>query len=264
VKMCTKVNQEDFVTIHHELGHIQYYLNYKHLPVTFRTGANPGFHEAIGDVMALSVKTPAHMAKIGLAAANEKMTEESTVNYLMQMGLEKIAFLPFGFLLDSYRWKMYDGSIPRDKLTYNWVKMRSEYQGVIPPVPRTEKDFDPGSKYHVPGDTPYIRYFVSHILQFQIYRSLCKTAGEYPAHPLHECDFYQNKDAGAQLKKLLEAGNSKHWATTLNETIGTDKMDATAINEYFAPLLTYLRASRTKLNYPIGWNNSAFENFVKP
>jgi len=264
VKMCTKVNQEDFITIHHELGHIQYYLNYKHLPVTFRTGGNPGFHEAIGDVMALSVSTPSHMAKIGLAeAGQDKMSEESTINYLMQMGLEKIAFLPFGYLMDSYRWKMYDGSIPRDKLEYNWVKMRNEYQGIVPPVERTENDFDPGSKYHVPGDTPYIRYFVSHILQFQIYRSLCQTAGEYPARPLHECDFYQNKDAGAQLKKLLEAGYSKHWATTLNETIGTDKMDATAINEYFAPLLKYLRDTREKLNYPIGWSTDAFEKVVK-
>ncbi|ODM97276.1 Angiotensin-converting enzyme [Orchesella cincta] len=263
IKMCTNVNQEDFVTIHHELGHIQYYINYKNLPETFRQGANPGFHEAIGDVAALSVNTPKHMMKIGLAENQAGISKESSINYLLKTALERVAFLPFGFLIDAYRWKIFDGTIKRKDLEYEWVKMRSEYQGVVPPVIRDEEDFDAGSKYHVPGNTPYIRYFVSHILEFQLYKALCITAQEYPANPLHECDFYQNKDAGAQLKKLLEAGASKNWEIILKETIGQDKMDASAILEYFAPLLEYLREYRAKMNYPIGWSKTAFEALVK-
>ncbi|ODM92909.1 Angiotensin-converting enzyme [Orchesella cincta] len=269
VKMCTKVNQEDFITIHHELGHIQYYMSYRNLPVTFREGANPGFHEAIGDVIALSVGSPKHMETIGLihnevggTTAAAGISKESTINYLMQVGLQKIAFLPFAYLIDAYRWKMFDGSIDRSNLTYFWVKMRSEFQGVIPPVIRDEMDFDAGSKYHVPDDTPYIAYFVSHILQFQLYKALCITAKEYPAQPLHECDFYRNQDAGAQLKKLLEAGSSKNWQVLLEETIGQNKMDASAILEYFAPLHNYLKEYRAKMNYPIGWSKDAFEAMV--
>ncbi|ODM89574.1 Angiotensin-converting enzyme [Orchesella cincta] len=263
VKMCTTINQKDFITIHHELGHIQYFMNYRNLPVTFREGANSGFHEAIGDVLALSVRTPKHMEKIGLlqteAGGNTGVSKESTINYLMQISLDKIAFLPFAYLIDAYRWKMFDGSIDRSNLTYYWVKMRSEFQGVIPPVIRDEMDFDAGSKYHVPNDYTYIAYFVSHILQFQLYKALCITAKEYPAQPLHECDFYQNQEAGAPLKKLLEAGSSKNWHILLEETIGESKMDASAILEYFAPLHDYLREYRAKINYPIGWSKDAFE-----
>ncbi|CAL8085572.1 unnamed protein product [Orchesella dallaii] len=265
VKMCTKVNEEDFITIHHELGHIQYYMNYRHQPATFREGANPGFHEAIGDVISLSVGTPKHMKTIGLVENDTDaagISRESTLNYLMQMGLQKIVFLPFAFLIDAYRWQMFDGSIDRSNLTYYWVKMRSEFQGVIPPVIRDEEDFDAGSKFHIPDDTPYIAYFVSHILQFQFYKALCITAKEYPAQPLHECDFYQNKDAGAQFKKLLEAGASKNWQVILQETIGENKMDASAILEYFAPLHEYLKEYRAEMNYPIGWSKDSFEALV--
>ncbi|CAL8143830.1 unnamed protein product [Orchesella dallaii] len=213
--------------------------------------------------MALSVSTPKHMMKIGLAENQTSLSKKSTINYLMKVGLDKIALLPYGFMIDAYRWKIFDGSINRKDLEYEWVKMRSEYQGVVPPVVRDEQDFDAGSKYHVPSNTPYIRYFVSHILQFQIYKALCVTAKEYPAQPLHECDFYQNKDAGAQLKKLLQAGSSKNWELILEDTIGQGKMDATAVLEYFAPLHEYLQEYRAEINYPIGWSNDAFEALVK-
>lgn len=165
-----------------------------------REGANPGFHEAIGDVLSLSVATPKHMAAIGFMP-EPVTTPESDINYLMKMALEKVAFLPFGFLIDSYRWKLFDGSIPKNNFTYDWLQMRSQFQGIIPPTIRTELDFDAGSKYHVPANTPYIRYFVSFILQFQIHKVLCTAAGEYPQKGnLHQCDIYRNQEAGAIFK----------------------------------------------------------------
>jgi len=264
IKMCTNVDQEDFITIHHELGHIQYFLNYRHQPIAFREGANPGFHEAIGDVVALSVATVKHMTELGYMEGSPPSTE-STINYLMKIALEKVAFLPFGYLIDSYRWKIFDGTIPRDNLTYHWIKMRSDYQGIVPPVIRTENDFDPAAKYHVPGNTPYIRYFVSFILQFQIHKALCIEAGQYipenPDTPLYNCDIYRNGPAGVKFQKLLEAGMSVNWETLLNETIGESKMSAAAIKEYFQPLTAFLSQERIKHGYSIGWRNDAFEEF---
>jgi hypothetical protein len=267
IKMCTNINMQDFITIHHELGHIQYDINYKELPITLREGANPGFHEAIGDVLSLSVATPKHMAAIGFMNASET-TPGSTLNYLMKMALEKVSFLPFGFLIDSYRWKLFDGSIPRQNLTYNWMQMRSDFQGIIPPSIRTEIDFDAGSKYHVPANTPYIRYFVSFILQFQIHKVLCTAAGEYdPENPgnggLHECDIYKNAEAGKIFKNILESGASVNWQDLLESVTGNRNLDPSAIKEYFEPLMTYMKGERERLRYNIGWRVNAFEEMFQ-
>ncbi|CAG7837457.1 unnamed protein product [Allacma fusca] len=262
IKMCTNVDMEDFITIHHELGHIQYYIQYKDLPITLREGANPGFHEAIGDVIALSVATPKHMQKIGFLNATTP-SDESTVNYLMKMALDKVAFLPFGFLIDSYRWKIFDGSITNGSYTYEWLKMRATFQGVVPPVARSEQDFDAGAKYHVPDDTPYVAYFVSYILQFQLHKVLCETAGELKKNPLYECDIYGNAAAGLKLKKILQSGSSKMWKDLLKEITGSPDLDATALLEYFQPLRKYLEDERQTHDYPLGWDATAFEDFYE-
>ncbi|ODM89396.1 Angiotensin-converting enzyme, partial [Orchesella cincta] len=252
IKMCTTISQSDFLTAGHELGHIQYFMSYKHLPYMFRSGANPG------DLISISMRTPKHMIRTGLVNEKEaRVSKESTLNYLMQVSLQKVPFLPFAYLIDAYRWKIFDGSISRKDLTYEWTKIRSDYQGVIPPVVRTELDFDAAAKYHLPNDVPYISYFVSHMLQFQLYKALCETAKEYPAQHLH-----QNKDVGAQLQKLLKAGSSKNWQTILEETIGQSKMNASALLEFFAPIYDFLKEYRAKMNYPIGWPKKTFENMV--
>jgi len=248
IKMCIKKTAEDFVTIHHELGHNFYQRAYNlKQPKLYRDSANDGFHEAIGDTIALSIND-SYLKKIGLI--DEVSDSSSDLPYLMQMALEKVAFLPFGLMVDKWRWGVFSGEIPADQYNKGWWDLREKYQGIRAPVARTEADFDPGAKYHVPANTPYSRYFLAHILQFQFHRELCKQAG-YEG-PLSRCSIYGNKEVGAKLNAMLEMGSSKPWQDALETMTGSRQMDASAIIDYFAPLKTWLdEQNKTR---QCGWN----------
>ncbi|XP_061223897.1 angiotensin-converting enzyme [Neopsephotus bourkii] len=250
IKQCTTVTMEQLFTVHHEMGHVQYYLQYKDQPVSFRSGANPGFHEAIGDVMSLSVSTPSHLKKIGLLSSATE-DRESNINYLLKMALEKIAFLPFGYLIDQWRWNVFSGRTPPSRYNYDWWYLRTKYQGICAPISRNESNFDPGAKYHIPGNTPYIRYFVSFILQFQFHKVLCQAANH--SGPLHTCDIYMSKEAGDKLREVLKAGSSKSWQEILFNLTGMDKLDAGALLEYFSPVTEWLQEQNNKTNEVLGW-----------
>ena len=237
IKMCTKVNQEDLITLHHELGHDYYYLAYNKLPMLFQSGANDGFHEAIGDTLALSV-TPGYLQKVGLLKTVAK-NPKATIDQQMYVALEKVAFLPFGLLVDKWRWEAFSGAIQPAQYNERWWQLRLQYQGIAPAVERTADDFDPGAKYHVPGNTPYLRYFLSTILQFQFHRALCEKAGWTGA--LNECSIHGNKEAGAALWAMLQLGASKPWPDALEAVTGTRQLDASALIEYFAPLHAWLQ-----------------------
>ncbi|XP_005238861.1 angiotensin-converting enzyme [Falco biarmicus] len=250
IKQCTMVTMEQLFTVHHEMGHVQYYLQYKDQPVSFRSGANPGFHEAIGDVLSLSVSTPSHLKKIGLLSSATE-DKESNINYLLKMALEKIAFLPFGYLIDQWRWNVFSGRTPPNRYNYDWWYLRTKYQGICAPISRNESNFDPGAKYHIPGNTPYIRYFVSFVLQFQFHKALCQAAKHNGS--LHTCDIYMSKEAGDKLREVLKAGSSKPWQEILFNLTGTDKMDAGALLEYFSPVTEWLQEQNNKTNEVLGW-----------
>ncbi|MBA3541725.1 MAG: M2 family metallopeptidase [Deltaproteobacteria bacterium] len=236
IKMCIKKTQEELVVVHHELGHNYYYNHYYKMPVLFQSGANDGFHEAIGDTVALSM-TPTYLKTKGLldkVVANDK----ATINQQMRIALDKIAFLPFGLLVDRWRWDVFAGGVKPDQYNAHWWELRQKYQGVAAPIARAATDFDPGAKYHIPSNTSYMRYFLAAVLQFQFHRSLCKTAGF--TGPLHECSIYNNKEAGGAFSKMLALGASKPWQEALYSLTGQREMDASAILEYFAPLQKYL------------------------
>ena len=237
IKMCIKPEADSFSTIYHELGHIYYYTAYQHLPILFQGGAHDGFHEAIGDTIVLSL-TPGYLAQIGLLDA-PKVSNEALINEQMRMALDKVAFLPFGLLIDRWRWGVFDGSIKPDQYNAAWWNLRAKYQGVAPAEARDETAFDPGAKYHVPGNTPYTRYFLAHILQFQFQKALCDAGGH--TGPLHECSIYGNKEAGKRYWAMLQKGQSQPWPQTLKELTGTETMDASAILDYFAPLHAWLK-----------------------
>jgi len=235
LKMCVQINEEDFSTVHHELGHNYYQMAYSTKPFLFRDSANDAFHEAIGDTIALSV-TPPYLKQLGFI---DKVPDQSAdIGFLLNRALDKVAFLPFGYLVDQWRWKVFSGEVKPDGYNKAWWDLREKYQGIAPPVPRTEQDFDPGAKYHVPANTPYARYFLAAILQFQFHRALCREAGF--SGPLYQCSIYGNKKAGEKLKAMLAMGLSQPWPEALKAMTGEDKMDATAIIDYFAPLKTWL------------------------
>ena len=236
-KMCIKPNEEDFTTIYHELGHVYYYLAYNELPPVFQTGAHDGFHEAIGDTVVLAM-TPEYLQSIDLVG-EQQQSEEALINAQMRMALAKVAFLPFGLMIDRWRWGVFDGTIEPGQYNKAWWDLKAQYQGVAPVDARGEEFFDPGAKYHVPGNTPYTRYFLAHVLQFQFYKSLCDAAGY--TGPLHECSFYGNKAAGEKLQAMLSKGASQPWQSSLKELTGGEGMDASAVLEYFAPLQAWLR-----------------------
>lgn len=235
IKMCIQRTGEEFSVIHHELGHNFYQRAYNTQPLYYQESANDGFHEAIGDTIALSV-TPGYLKEIGLL---DKVPDESKdLGLLMKMAMDKIAFIPFGLMVDQWRWQVFSGEVTPENYNKAWWDLRQKYQGVMAPIERTENDFDPGAKYHVPGNTPYTRYFLAHILQFQFHKSLCEIAGNKEA--IHRCSVYNSKEAGERLNTMLEMGSSKTWQEALEVVTGKPEMDATAILEYFAPLKKYL------------------------
>ena len=248
IKMCIEQKAEDFSTIHHELGHNFYQRAYDKQPPLFRDSANDGFHEAIGDTIALSV-TPEYLKQIGLLEAVPPAS--SDMGLLMRKALDKVAFLPFGLMIDKWRWGVFSGKIVPSDYNKAWWDLRLEYQGIVPPVARGEADFDPGAKYHIPSNTPYARYFMAAILQFQFHRALCKTAGY--TGPLNRCSIYNNKEAGAKLAKMLDMGKSRPWPDALEALTGQRQMDASAMLEYFAPLKAWLDEQNKKNGAKEGW-----------
>ena len=249
-KMCIRPTEEDFTTIYHELGHVYYYLAYNKLPPIFQTGAHDGFHEAIGDTIVLAM-TPDYLASIGLVG-EQQQGEQALINAQMRMALAKVSFLPFGLMIDRWRWGVFDGSIKPADYNKAWWELKAKYQGVAPVTARGEDFFDPAAKYHVPANTPYTRYFLSHILMFQFYKGLCDAAG-YQG-PLYQCSFYGNKQAGAKLEQMLARGASQPWQQTLKEATGSDRMDAAPVLEYFAPLQDWLKKQNE--GQTCGWDPS--------
>ena len=234
------------MTVHHELGHNFYQRAYKGQPLLFQSGANDGFHEAIGDAIALSI-TPDYLVKVGLLDRAPSAAADTAL--LLKQALDKVAFLPFGLLIDQWRWQVFSGVVKPADYNKAWWALRNRYQGVAAPVARSEADFDPGAKYHVPGNTPYTRYFLARVLQFQFHRALCREAGY--TGPLNRCSIYGSKAAGAKLATMLQAGQSRPWQETLYAATGERRMDAGAMLEYFAPLKAWL--DRQNANHPVGW-----------
>ncbi|MDR0965448.1 MAG: M2 family metallopeptidase [Myxococcales bacterium] len=236
IKMCIEPTEEMFVTLHHELGHIYYFHAYNRLPVLFQSGANDGFHEAIGDAIALSI-TPSHLKKIGLLR-EAPSDRAALINVQMKSALEKVAFLPFGKLIDKWRWDVFAGKVKPEAYNAAWWALRRQYQGVTAPVTRTEADFDPGAKYHIPGSVPYMRYFLARILQFQFHKALCDAAGF--KGPLHECSIHGSQAAGKKLQAMMALGASRPWPEALEALTGSREIDPGALLEYFSPLREWL------------------------
>ncbi|XP_024941248.1 angiotensin-converting enzyme isoform X2 [Cephus cinctus] len=256
IKMCTQVTYDDLVIVHHEMGHVYYYMQYKDQPIIFREGGNPGFHEAIGDTIALSVSSPVHTARLGLTESSSYSTEED-INFLFLMALQKVAFLPFAYVVDKWRWIIFgDETNPKN---YNglWWKLREEIQGIEPPIDRTKEDFDPGAKYHIAANVPYIRYLVSFIIQFQFLEAVCLASGQYDPgdvhRPLHRCDIYGSLEAGIGLKQMMRLGASKPWPDAMEMLTGYRTMQTKGLLAYFHPLYLWLRDENKRNHEPIGF-----------
>ena len=237
IKMCIKPNGDDFITIHHELGHNYYQRAYNKQDYLHLNGANDGFHEAIGDMIALSI-TPDYLVQIDMLDESQVPSADKDIGLLLRQAMDKVAFLPFGLLVDRYRWSLFDGSVAPADYNTAWTDLREQYQGIVPPVERPESAFDPGAKYHVPGNVSYTRYFLARLLQFQFYKAACDQAGW--KGPLHRCSFYGNKEVGKNLSAMLEMGASKPWPDALEAFTGERQMSGKAMVEYFAPLMKWL------------------------
>ncbi|XP_005402269.1 PREDICTED: angiotensin-converting enzyme-like isoform X2 [Chinchilla lanigera] len=250
VKKCTEVTIEDLLSVFHQMGHIQYFMQYQNLSVIFREGANPAFEEAVGSMITLSASSHKHLFSTGLLGVQRQDSEEE-INFLMSIALEKIAFIPFSYLVDRFRWKVFDGTIKKDIYNQEWWNLRLTHQGLCPPVPRTEDDFDPGAKFHVSASVPYMRYFLSLVLQFQFHEALCNASGH--VGPLHQCDIYNSKKAGKILENALKLGSSRPWREVLKELTGQSNMSTKALMSYFKPLLSWLVAENVQQGEILGW-----------
>ena len=236
IKMCTKVNADDFFTVHHEMGHNMYQRAYAGQPFLFKNGANDGFHEAIGDFAGLNALSPSYLQKIGLI--DKVPGADAEIPYLLRMALDRIAFVPFGLIIDKWRWEVFSGQVTPEHYNDAWWALATKYQGIAPPGPRPADAFDPGAKYHVPASVPYMRYFLAYIYEFQFYRAACRQAGW--TGPLDRCTVFGNKDVGARFNTMLAMGQSRPWPEALNAFAGERDIDASAITDYFAPLNVWL------------------------
>ncbi len=252
IKMCITVDADNFTTVHHELGHNFYQRAYRKQPFLFRNGANDGFHEAIGDSIALSI-TPAYLKQLKLI--DEIPPADADIPLQLRTALDKIAFLPFGLLIDKWRWQVFSGETKPADYNRAWWELREKYQGVAPPVERTEANFDPGAKYHIPGNVPYARYFLARVYQFQFYKAMCDASG-YKG-PLNRCSFFGSKEAGTKLNTMLEAGQSQPWQQTLKAMTGEDHLDAGPMIEYFQPLYTWLKQQNAANKVKVGWSTGS-------
>ena len=248
IKMCIKKNGDDFTTIHHELGHNYYQRAYNEQDYLHLGGANDGFHEAIGDMIALSI-TPEYLVQIGMLDEAQVPGGDKDIGLLLRQAMDKVAFLPFGLLVDKWRWGVFDGSIQPAEYNTAWVDLKREYQGITPPVERPADAFDPGAKYHIPGNTPYMRYFLARILQFQFYKAACDASGW--EGPLHRCSFYGNEEVGRRLNAMLKMGASRPWPDALEAFTGSREMSGEAMAEYFAPLKAWL--DEQNQGKTVGW-----------
>ncbi|GFG28485.1 hypothetical protein Cfor_07332, partial [Coptotermes formosanus] len=258
IKMCTQVTMKDLVTAHHEMAHIQYFLEYRHQPKVFRDGANPGFHEAVGEAVALSIASPRHLQDLGLIQGSVDDVPHN-INSLFALALDKLPFLPFSLVMDEWRWDIFEGSITSDQYNCHWWRLREKFSGIKPPVLRSEIDFDPGSKYHIAANIPYIRHFVGTVLQFQLHSALCKAAGQFDPQqpntkPLFKCDIYRSKEAGKLLKDMMRLGSSVPWTEALYVATGETRLNGSHIREYFRPLEEWLRNENLRTNEYVGWS----------
>ncbi|CRK96558.1 CLUMA_CG009925, isoform A [Clunio marinus] len=256
IKMCTDVTHKDFVTVHHELAHIQYFLNYHNNPKVFRDGANPGFHDAIGDAISLSI-TPKHLQGLGLIQKSIDDTAHE-INFLFAMAMDKVVFLPYALALEQWRFDVFSKKVHKEQFNCHYWLLREKYGGIKPPVLRSELDFDPGAKYHVPANVPYMKYFFSTVFQFQLHRAMCIASKEFdpsnPSKPLHKCSIYRHHEAGHMLKKLMSKGASQPWQHTIQEVMGEGRLDGSAVREYFKPLEEWLRNENLRNQEYLGWN----------
>jgi peptidyl-dipeptidase A len=252
IKMCITIDADNFTTVHHEQGHNFYQRAYRKQPFLFRNGANDGFHEAIGDSIALSI-TPEYLKQLKLI--DEIPPAEADIPLQLRTALDKIAFLPFGLLIDKWRWQVFSGETKPADYNRAWWELREKYQGVAPPVERKEANFDPGAKYHIPGNVPYARYFLARVYQFQFYKAMCDASG-YKG-PLNRCSFFGSKEAGAKLNTMLEAGQSQPWQQTLKTMTGEDHLDAGPMIEYFQPLYTWLKQQNAANKVKVGWSTGS-------
>ena len=249
IKMCIERNEEDFITIHHELGHIFYYQAYNHLPTLFQGGANDGFHEAFGDLLTLSI-TPEYLKKIDFINQEEAdLAEEDFIGLLMKQALEGVVIIPWALMLDKWRAGIFKGDITEDNLNESWWEMRKNYQGIVPPSERSEAYFDAGAKYHIPGNTPYTRYYLARIMQYQFHEALCKESG-FEGY-LHECSVYGNKDAGEKIISTMAIGQSLPWQDAFEKITGSRELSGESILSYYAPLKTWL--DEQNQNRTCGW-----------
>ncbi|ESO96402.1 hypothetical protein LOTGIDRAFT_115941 [Lottia gigantea] len=251
IKMCSEVNLDYFQTIHHEMGHVEYYMAYESQPLVYRNGANSAFHEAVGDTIALSVRSRKHLETIGLLDEDTLDDDESDINTLLLHALNKISFLPFGYLVDKWRYDVFRGEITHHDYNEKWWDLRYEYQGISPPVERKAYGFDPGAKFHIPSNSPYISYFFSFILQFQFYQRMCELSGHQGA--LHTCDFYGSEEAGSKFREMLALGSSIPWPEALERFTGSREVSAKPLLEYFQPLMNWLEEVNEENESIVGW-----------
>ncbi|CAD5120116.1 DgyrCDS8693 [Dimorphilus gyrociliatus] len=256
ILQCTEINMEWLVITHHEMGHIQYFLQYKHLPVVFRDSANPAFHEAIGELLALSVVTPEYLQKIDLLPKiNNDL--DMDINFLMNQALSKLTLIPFAYSLEKWRWGVFNNNIKKEEYNKAFWKLKCKYQGLSPPIKRHDHDLDPGSIVHVPYGVPYIRYFISHIVQFQFHEGLCKALKH--KGQLHRCNIFKSKEAGSLLSKMMKLGSSKKWSVAMEIITGQSKMDGSSLLKYFEPLIKYLEEENK--GHKIDWNEECSDSY---
>jgi peptidyl-dipeptidase A len=221
-------------TAHHELGHIYYYMSYSRtdVPPVLRRGANRGFHEAVGDLISLSVIQEPYLRSIGLLPEGTRLESDQM---LLNEALEKgpVFFMFAAGTMSHFEHDLYAGNLPADQLNARWWQYVRHYQGVVPPTTRDESHCDACTKTHINDDPgQYYDYALATLLVYQMHEHICRNIVH--ADP-HACTYAGNREVGDWLRRLLEPGASRDWRAMLRELTGED-LSAGAMLRFYEPL----------------------------
>lgn len=244
--MSITANASWYETVHHEYGHIYYYLAYSNpqVPYLLREGANRAYHEALGSMFGLAAMQKPFAAGLGLVDPNSSMDD---MKQLLKDALNYVVFIPWSTgTMSVFENELYSKNLPSDQWNKRWWEIVKQYQGIVPPTERGEDFCDPATKTHINDDAAqYYDYALSYILLFQLHDHISKNILK---QDVHATNYFGNKEIGKFILEIMEPGSSVDWRKLLKDKTGED-LSAKAMLEYFQPLMEWLKKENEGRKY---------------
>jgi len=242
-------NARWFFTAHHELGHGYYFKAYTRpeVPYLLRLGAAPGFHEGVGELIALASSQVPYLQSRKILPADFK--PDKTAFLLDDALARSVPFIYFACgVMPHWEADIHAPIHLRLRNLARCWKNLSDRQGIEPPSPRGEEFCDAATKTHI-NDTPayYYNYAFATVFKFQLHDYIARKILHQPPQ---SCNYADNKEVGTWLNNILKKGGTEDWRKVLKEATGED-ISTRAMMDYFKPLMSWLEEQNK--GRQIGW-----------